>query len=474
MHPRKRHRQNGRVVAALTGVLLLPILLSVWARAENWPAWRGPSGTGISDEKDLPVKWAKNENVFWRVPLPDRGNSTPVIWNDRVFITQATDKDHRRSVMCFGRVEGKLLWQSGVTWAEHEPTNGQNPYCSSSPVTDGRRVIACFGSPGVYCYDMDGKELWHRDLGKVDSWHGAGSSPVLHQNLCIVNFGPGSNAALVALNKESGEVVWKVAPPQTGFGGFAMGGAGPLRPDPDGPARHAKPAAFDSAAMDVDMSGTGGFAGSWSTPLILHEEDHDELLVAHAMLLAAYDPSTGKRLWSCKGLPVQMFASPAVGQGIAVVCGKEMFGGTTVMAVKLGGSGDVTSSHRLWQTRLPKNCVGSPVIAAGQVDLVTEFGSVVCLDLASGKKQWEKRLSGQGTRGGSWSSFVLAGDRLLLPNQSGEVFILKASPQYQLLQVNSIGEETTCASLAVSDGQLFLRTYEALWCLGRPHAQRAR
>jgi outer membrane protein assembly factor BamB len=146
-------------------------------------------------------------------------------------------------------------------------------------------------------------------------------------------------------------------------------------------------------------------------------------------------------------------------------------GGTRVTAVRLDGrgamAGDVTATHRLWQTDLPKDCVGSGVIAGGHVYLVTQSGFVGCLDLATGKKQWEKRLPGQGRLAGSWSSIVLAGGRLLIPNQAGEVFVLRASPAFELLGSNLAAEETTAASLAVADGRVYLRTYDALWCFGK-------
>ena len=134
--------------------------------AENWPAWRGPEGVGVSGEKELPLRWDTNTSVRWRVPLPDRGNSTPIVWGKKVFVTQATAKDNRRALLCFDRADGKLLWDRGVTPDDKEPTHATNPQCSGSPTTDGERVVAWFGSGGLYCYDMDGKELWHRDLGR--------------------------------------------------------------------------------------------------------------------------------------------------------------------------------------------------------------------------------------------------------------------------------------------------------------------
>src|ERR1044071_5459036 len=134
--------------------LLLALLLAVSAAAENWPAWRGPTGQGISGEKNLPTRWSTNENVKWRVPLPDRGNSTPIVWKDRIFVTQAITSENKRVVVCLSRDDGKILWQAGPTWTKEELTHETNPQAAGSPVTDGERVIAFFGSAGVFCYDL--------------------------------------------------------------------------------------------------------------------------------------------------------------------------------------------------------------------------------------------------------------------------------------------------------------------------------
>lgn len=443
-------RTRASLIAA---VLLLAACGS--ASAENWPAWRGPQLTGVSSETNFPLHWSEKENVRWRVPLPDRGNSTPIVWGDRVFVTQAIEKDHRRTLMCFARSDGKLLWQSGVVYTAREPTNAENPYCSGSPATDGRHVVAYFGSAGLYCYDFSGKELWHRDVGKVDSWQGSGSSPIIYGNQCILNAGPGTEAVLIACDLETGDVAWRVQPPKVG------GGAAPGAPPPAG-------GGFANAMMNADPSGAGGFLGSWATPLVVHSEGGDQLVVVHPLRVSAYEPATGREIWVCKGMPDQTFASPAAGEGTLVCTGHRMNGGgTLVTAIRLGGAGDVTATHRLWQTDFPKECVGSGVIAAGRVYLVTQFGSVLCLDLLSGHKAWEKRLPAQGALGGSWSSLVLADNKLLVPDHSGEVFILAAAPQYKLLATNWSGEESTCSSLALSDGQVFLRTYEALWCFAK-------
>ncbi len=458
-------------------LLFLPSPVGQLLRAENWPSFRGPQGTGVSSEKALPATWSKSKNVAWRVPLPDRGNSTPAVWNGCVFVTQFIDKEDRRTLMCFNRADGKLRWQSGVTYKESEPTNTQNPYCSASPTTDGEHVVAMFGSAGLYCYDFAGKELWHRDLGKIDSWHGSGSSPVISGQRCFVNFGPGNDSALVACDVRTGKLVWKVALPKAEtFGGLGFGWFGSRLGPPgktDGRRERGshteandESAAFEGAARSADLSGAGGFNGSWSTPVVVHVADHDELIVVKSMQVAAHEPATGKELWTCKGLPPQVFTSPAIANGTLIATGHVLPSGTHVMALKLGGRGDVTKTNRLWELELPKETIGSGVIAADSVFLVNDHGYLICLDLKTGKKRWEKRLKAGGHKSGSWSSILLVKDKLLITNLSGETFVVKASPDFQLLETNATSNETTCASLAVSDGQVFLRSYGSLWCFG--------
>ena len=465
--------------AALMASIWMALVLNNSARGEDWPAWRGPAGTGVSADKSPPMNWngPEQKNVCWRTPLPDRGNSTPIVCGNRVFVTQAIEKDQRRTVMCFSRSDGNLLWQSGIAVKEREPTNSQNPYCSASPVTDGERVIASFGSAGLYCYDMDGKELWHRELGQVDSWHGSGASPVIYHDLCVLNFGPGTSAVLVACNKRTGEIAWKVAPPKTapppsalGFAAMAaqfVRSAGSTATSAGLRDKKREAEAFADAGMAGDFSAAGGYAGSWSTPVVLHVGDHDELLAVHALAVAAYNPETGKEIWTCKGLPQQVVTSPAIGDGILIATGHGTAGSTQACAVKLGGNGDVTATQRLWQKKTPKEYVGSGVVVDDRIYFVSDHGFVICLDLMTGEKKWEKRLASLSSSMGSWSSIVLADQKLFIVNQAGETFIVKATPEFELLATNTIGDEITCASPVISGGQLFLRTYEALWCFGK-------
>jgi len=465
-------------------VLSLLSLSSSRLLAEDWPSFRGPQGTGVSAEKALPETWNTTKNVIWRVPLPDRGNSTPIVWHDRIFVTEATDDGTSRALMCFARADGKLLWTVSVKFEGEEPTNTQNPYCSSSPSTDGERVVACFGSAGLYCYNFDGKELWHRRLGDVDSWHGSGASPVIHDGLCYINFGPGTNAAFFALDVKTGDVAWKVEPRKNegrrggpgGFGpprGFGPPGGGPQRGDRGETATSstddAQSRAMENAGRSGNMRGRGGFNGSWCTPVIIHVDDHDELIVVESSQVASYDPKTGKQLWNCRGLPQQVFSSPAIGEGVLVAMGHRTPSGTQIVAVKLGGKGDISDTKCLWQKQLPREYIGSGIVAGGCVFLIADNGTALCLDIKTGETKWEQRLKGtSGGLGGSWSSIVRVGDRLLITNHSGVTFVVKAAPSFELLQTNPIFKERTCASLALSDGQVFLRTHESLWCFGNP------
>jgi outer membrane protein assembly factor BamB len=191
------------VVAAMSGTI----------SAANWPGFRGPTGDGVSLEKKLPLKWSATENVRWKTPLPEGGNSSPVVWGNRIFLTQAVDKGSRRLVMCFDRADGKVLWQRETRFQDKESTHSDNPYCSATPVTDGTRVIASHGSAGMVCYDFSGKELWRKDVGKLEHIWGNASSPILYGNLCILWCSPGPRQFLLAVDKSNGQTVWEFQEP---------------------------------------------------------------------------------------------------------------------------------------------------------------------------------------------------------------------------------------------------------------------
>ena len=239
-------------------LLALQLCLAASVSAANWPAWRGPAGTGVASENDLPETWGTNQNVRWRVALPGPGNSSPIAWGKQVFITQAIKAEKRRAVIGFARADGRQLWQAGVLYAEKEPSEENHPYCSATPVTDGQRVVASFGSAGLYCYDLAGKESWHRDLGKMNHPFGNASSPVLYGDLCLFNFGPDPKARLIAVDKRDGHTVWEVEPPRLS----------PSRPRPraGAPAGGAAPKTFrrlERGARPCSSRPLNGMSWSW-------------------------------------------------------------------------------------------------------------------------------------------------------------------------------------------------------------------
>lgn len=409
------------------------LLFSSIASAGNWPAWRGPRGDGVTEETNLPLTWSASENVKWKVALPEGGNSTPIIWGDRVFLTQAVGE--RRTLMCLDRRDGKLLWQEGPSWTQPEQTHKTNPYCAGSAVTDGERVIAWFGSAGLWCWDFQGQELWHVDLGKQDHIWGYGSSPVIHGDLCILNFGPGERSFLVAVDKKTGKEVWRTnVPPPTVWEGNGS---------------------------------TQRWSGSWSTPVIMNTGSRTELVVSLPGAVRGFDPQTGKEIWHCDGLNPLAYADPLFADGTIVGMGG--FGGIAI-GVKAGGTGDVTATDRLWQEKRNGQRIGSGVVKDGQIYMINEPGIVQCIDPKTGKIAWQERLQVPSGRASSWSSFVLSGDRLYIGTQNSDTVVLKSGPKFEQLAVNSLGDGMSNSSTAVSDGELFIRTHKHLWCIsaGKP------
>jgi outer membrane protein assembly factor BamB len=412
-------------------VFTLSVLLSGPAAAGSWPAWRGPTGDGVTTETDLPLKWSATENVAWKTKLPDGGNSTPVVWGEHVFLTQSTEKGKNRLLICFDRKDVKELWRYSVTYDKPELTHDTNPHCGASPATDGERIVACFASAGIACVDFSGKELWKRDLGEQRHIWGSGASPVIAGDRVFLNFGPGPAQALYCLDKRDGKTIWKHDEP-----GGASG-----EPLPGGE--------------------KGEWIGSWSDPLLRRVGQRDELLMTWPGRVCAHDPASGKVLWSCSGLNPLIYTSPVFADGIVVGMGG--FGGSS-LAVKAGGSGDVTGS-RLWLVEKTRQRIGSPVIHDGHIYILTDPGIAECRSLADGKILWEERLKGPGPTGTNWSSLVRSGDRLYAANQGGDSFVFRAAPKFELMATNSLGEKII-GSIAVSDGQLFLRSYQHLWCIG--------
>ena len=412
---------------SLLGSLVL-LLAAVPLNAENWSAWRGVDGTGISAEKDLPTEWTTSKNIRWKVPLPEPCNSTPIIWEDHVFITQGLDGGKRRALIALDRKTGDKRWQRELECTVEETSHRQNPPCSSSPVTDGKSVYAHFGSAGVVAYDFQGKQLWHRDLGPIVHLFGNGGSPIIYGELLIVFHGPGvPKSFLAALDRRDGKTVWRA----------------------------------DAVPLNHNLF------GSWSTPVVVRAGDRDELIfplpgekVGGVGWFKGLDPKTGEELWQCDGLGNELYAMPIVGRDGQVVVGISGHNGPT-MAIRPGGSGNVTASHRLWrtETKNPQR-VGSGVIDDGLLYIPDAPGIMQCVEVDSGKVVWKERLGGN-----LWGSILLADGKLYVSNLEGDTYVVRAGRKFELLATNSTGE-ATYAAVAPSQGDLFLRTYENLYCIG--------
>lgn len=418
----------------LRGALIaLGLVAALTSRAANWPAWRGPLGTGLCEERNLPTVWRKTQHVKWRTPLPEGGNSTPIIWGNRVFVSQA--EGARRTLICFDRNSGEKLWQVGTVTKEKEPTHETNPYCAGSPVTDGERVIVSFASDGLFCYDFEGKELWSRtDLGRQVHIWGGGPSPMIMGEWCFFNFGPGETTYLLAVDKRTGRTVWKQVE-ETGYN---------KKPTPD--------------ASDPT------FIGSWTTPTVMKVEGKDQLLMSWPRRLAGIDPATGKEIWRCTGLNPLVYTSPIYENGVVVSMGG--YSGMAI-AVRAGGAGDVTGERRLWHHAKSPQRIGSGAIHDGHIYVHNDPGTAMCINLKSGETVWTERLKGPGPSGVNWSSVMIADGLCYTINQGGDCFVFKASPKFELVSTNPLGERSN-SSIAASDGELFIRTHAALWCIARP------
>lgn len=379
----------------------------------HWPRLRGPSGQGETTAKGIPVKWNKEgENILWRVKVPGQGNSSPVIWGDRLFLTSAEDKGTKRLLHCYHTADGRLLWTKQAPEAKPESIGFKNTYASSTPVTDGERVIVVFGSSGMVCYDFEGKQLWHRDLN-IRTTHGPGASPILYKDLVI--FAQDQNQApsiFLAVDRRTGRTVWE---------------------------------------------GKRERAMSWMTPAVVRVGDHDELIVAGGETIRGYDPMTGKELWLLRGPTREVVPMIVVGRDM-IYCASGRNGPT--LGLRPGGQGDVTETHLVWRTVRGGPHVPSPVLANGRLYTANDTGIVTCLDAATGKLIFQDRI-----RDTFASSPIVVGDRIYVGGESGNTYVLKASDRFELMAKNDLGSPIQASPAAVAN-RLYLRTQEELVCIG--------
>src|SRR5262249_5302556 len=402
------------------------------ANAADWQQFRGPAGQGISDEKGLPTEWSADKNIAWKVKLPGAGASCPVTHGKRVFVTcysgyalEVKDpgkmEELRRHLLCLDRATGDVIWSKEFepVLPEHkyEGEGSYHGYAASTPIIEGERLYVFFGKTGVYCFDLDGKELWHSVVGKnINGW-GSGASPILYKSFLIVNASVESGA-LVALDKTTGKEVWR----------------------------------------------SPGISSAWNTPIIVATPAKtQELVVSIQNWVVGIDPENGKELWRADGVHRYVCPSVVAHDGIVYAIG----GGHTSLAVKSGGKGDVTKTHEVWRETKGSN-VGSPIYHDGHLYWASDGGGVVhCQEAATGKMVYAERLKPDA--GQIWASPVLADGKLYYVSKQNGVFVVAAKPKFELLAHNVLkGDESRSnASLAVSDGQLFLRNDQYLYCIGK-------
>jgi outer membrane protein assembly factor BamB len=410
-------------------------LICSTASADDWPAFRGPGSRGISAETGIPLHWGAGQNVKWETRLESPGNGSPIVCKGRIFLVGSTDQGRKRSLHCFDRQDGREIWVQTVEFDAVEPTHQTSPHGAVTPVTDGERVVVWHGSAGIYCYDYDGNLQWSRDLGKFHHIWGYASSPILHDGKVIQFCGPGERQFVAALDLKSGEVLWET-------------------PEPGGSA-----------------SDKGKYIGSWASPLVIHVDGQDQILVGLPTRVAAYDPKDGKIIWYVEGIAGEngnlMYTTPMVSDGFCVALGG--FGGPA-MGFTLGGQGNVTETNRKWRHDRPRNPqrIGSGMIVGEHYYIANadNQGSIECREVRTGQQRWEVRRTSSGPH---WASMLMADGRLYATGQRGVTRVFEPDPTtYKELAVNDLGGRTH-ATPAISDGEIFIRTWDKLYCIsGEP------
>lgn len=469
---------------------LVPIaLLGGFADAADWARFRGPNGTGVSTDPAPPVTWGAGENLAWKIDLPGPGSSSPIVVGDRVFVTCYTgyglsteepgdQADLQRVLACYSRATGEELWKAEVPAKLPEDEYGgmfaQHGYASHTPVSDGEHVYAYFGRSGAYAFDLDGNQVWQTDCGDgfgAKRW-GSASSPILHGDLVICAATAEANA-LIALNKQTGEEVWRF--------------------------------------------GEEGWNGCWSTPVIVEAAGHQELVVAAPFKMFGLNPDKGEELWSSKGIDNDtVTSSPVVaGDTVYLLAGR---GGS--LAVRAGGSGDVTDSHVVWSAPL-RGSIASPIIHEGRIHWIGRNG-VDCVDAATAERIYQARLQkpeanqvqavappqdpprgprgerdgrrgegrfgreggprggggfgGRGRFGGGggggrfgqmpYASPVVVGDLMYHIGRDGTGYVIRLGEEFEQVAVNPLGDgEDFSGTPALSKGDLFIRSSKHLYCV---------
>ncbi len=428
-----------------TSLMFASAVMSVRLTAENWPQWRGPGGQGVSTEQQLPTTWAPDKNIVWKTPLPGIGHSSPIVWGDRIFVTAvvegdvvpgvkmaphtqggkefvhpetvAWDKKHRLSVLELDAKSGKVLWDSlAYEGPVYDGRHRRSSFAGPTPVTDGKMVYAYFGPEGLYAFDYSGKLAWKVVEKFPTLGLGAGTSPVLHENLVIIQRDEdnGDNSLIVAYDKATGKEVWK-------------------------------------SKREIQIS--------WGTPVVLTASGRSELITNGTETIIAYDPATGKELWRTKGVDSNAIHTPLVGKGLVIVTAG--FPVKRVIAIRPGAVAD--DKRVAWEYAKGTGYVLSNILYGDYLYLLTDNGIVTCLDAATGEVKYEGGRVPVPAR--FMGSPVAYGDHVAMTSEDGDTFMLKAGPTHAITATNSI-DEPVYSSAAIANGRIYIRGEKHLFAIG--------
>jgi outer membrane protein assembly factor BamB len=396
------------------------MVLPEGAGVKYWPRWRGPSGQGLAADGAYPDQWSPTENVVWKVPVAGQGHSSPIVWENKLFLTTAAEKGRHRAVLCFDRQSGKQLWEAKLTPGKPEKIYSKNSWASGTPTTDGERVYAFFGNDGLFCVDFQGSQVWHTPFEPVDALHGMACSPLLYKDRVIVFQEHNSPSGFIAaFDKLTGKQLWRT-PRKEKVG--------------------------------------------WGSPIAIRVDGRDQIIVSSSLRVYAYDPADGKEIWSCAGNLDEVIPTPVVGHNL-LFCASGRAGPTLAIRPQ-GAKGDVTGTHLAWRTNKGSPFVPSPLVYGDYLYTVNDMISVVtCFEAKTGKVLWQERC-GTPVKEGFSASPIGVNGKVFITNDDGETFVLENGPAFNLLHVNRLGEKTL-ASPALVDGRWYIRTQKHLWCIGK-------
>ncbi len=403
--------------------LLLALSGSFASAAERWTQFRGPQGTGVSEAAGLPIHWSETQNIRWKTPLPGKAWSSPVVWDEQVWVTNATEDGKRLSAVCLDRKTGEVVRDVRVFDIENPQfCYPFNSYASSTPVIEAGRIYVHYGSHGTACLDTsDGHTIWARQDLLCDHFRGAGSSPIVYGKLLILTFDGADRQYVAALDKETGETVWQ-----------------------------------QDRKIDYGTD-NGDNKKAFSTPTVVTAGGRAQLVSPAAVATIAYDPATGDELWNVQHGGMNAAAPPLFGLGLIFVNTGD--GGFKQFAVRPDGKGNVTESHVAWkfQQGVPSRC--APLLVGDLLYMLNEAGIVTCLDAKTGEVVWKHRL------GGNYSSSPLyAEGHLYLNAEDGESHVIAAGRKFELLATNHL-DGGCMATPAISGKAIFHRTKTHLYCL---------